>query len=457
MGAASSGGAPRPAAPAPSDRGAPRPPPGGEARPALSLHAWNSPPVVAVGLVAVAIGFGQFGAVAALGDVAKSFGHMTHGTSFSDQAGLSGTMLGIGLAVLRLASLGGLPLAGLADRFGRRSTLVAFAAFGLLFTVLAALSPSYWWFVAIFALGRPLLSAGNGVASVSAAELTPSSDRTKAVAMIAAGYGVGAGITALIHSAGHTTLGFRGVFALAAVPLVLLPLVARRVREPERYEAVTATEHRPPVLGPVARPFRRRLLIVAAVTFAISIITGPANSFVFLYAQNVRHQSGLVTSAMVVAAGFTGLLGLLAGRALADRLGRRPAVAIAMVGLACFGVLTYSGSTPGLLIGYVAGVLAGGVLAPGAGALVNELFPTAVRASVSGWTVAAGVLGAVTGLLVFGALADANPGNAAGWAAAITFFPMLPAAALLAFLPETKGLEPEQLWAEPGEPPPTPS
>ena len=87
----------------------------------LGLRSWTDPAVVALALMAFASGFGQGGAVAALGDVAKHFGHVVHGTTIADQAGLSGTVLGVGLAVLRLASLGGLPLAGLADRFGRRS------------------------------------------------------------------------------------------------------------------------------------------------------------------------------------------------------------------------------------------------------------------------------------------------------------------------------------------------
>ena len=61
----------------------------------------------------------------------------------------------------------------LADRFGRRRMLLITVGAGLAVTVLAAASPSYWWFVAIFACGRPLLSASNGLAQVIAAEQTP--------------------------------------------------------------------------------------------------------------------------------------------------------------------------------------------------------------------------------------------------------------------------------------------
>jgi predicted MFS family arabinose efflux permease len=127
----------------------------------LRLHRWNDRTVVALAIAAFASGFAQFGVVAALGDVARGFGQGNFGSSLADQAGLSGTDLGVGLAIMRLASLGALPVAGLADRFGRRKMVLVTVGLGLAMTGLAAASPSYWWFVAIFASGRPLLSATN--------------------------------------------------------------------------------------------------------------------------------------------------------------------------------------------------------------------------------------------------------------------------------------------------------
>ncbi|MGH9093138.1 MAG: MFS transporter, partial [Acidimicrobiales bacterium] len=342
-----------------------------------------------------------------------------------------------------------LPLAGLADRFGRRPTLLATAALGLVLTIVAAAAPSYWWFVAIFALGRPFLSATQGVAQVVAVELTATAERAKAVALVAAGYAVGAGALAVLHSMASGALGFRGVFALSVVPLAFLPLLARMVVEPNRYARVTAAEHRPPVLGPVDRPHRGRLLLVVALAFGVSVITGPANSLVFVYAQNVLHLSGIVTSAMVVAAGVAGLGGLLLGRWLADGWGRRPTVAVAMVAMGLAGTLAYTGPRSALFAGYVLGVTAGGVFAPAAGALANELFPTAIRASVAGWTIAAGVVGAVLGLVAFGAAADVGGvADHAGFAAAVVFLPATCLATLLLALPETRGHEPEELWGE---------
>lgn len=416
------------------------------ARRPLDLRGWRDPAVVGLALMAMASGFGQFGAVSALGNVAKTFGHVTQGTSIADQAGLSGSQLAIGLAVLRLASLGGLPLAGLADRFGRRKMLILTCALGLAFTVAAAGSPGYWWFVVIFALGRPLLSGTNALAQVGAAEETASVDRAKAIALIAAGYAVGSGLTAVIKGL-DGAISFRGVFALAALPLVAVFFVRRWLVEPGRFAvAAASTDHPLPVLGAVGRTFRSRLIVVCALAFALSVVTGPANSFVFVYAQNVLRLSAAFTAAMVVVAGLFGLVGLLLGRWLADRYGRRPTGALTMVAMALTAVLTYSGSRTGLYVGYELAVFSAATFAPAAGALLNELFPTSVRASVAGWNVAAGVAGAVVGLLAFGSVADVGNRFAAG--ALVTFLPVVVAPTLFLLLPETNGRELEDLWPE---------
>jgi MFS family permease len=411
----------------------------------LRLHRWNDRAVVGAAVAAFAAGFGQFGIVAALGDVAKGFGQVSTGATLVAQAGLSGTDLGIGLAIMRLASLGALPVIGLADRLGRRRMLLATVGVGLALTALAAASPTYWWFVAVFACGRPVLAATNGLAQVTAAEQTASADRAKAVALIAAGYGAGAGVIAIVHSLAASALGFRGVFVLALVPLSLLPLLWRWIEEPDRFTVAAAgPEHPVPVLDAVARPFRQRLAVIVVLGFAVSVITGPANSFVFLFAQNVLRQPGIVTAGMVAGAGVAGLAGLLAGRWLADRAGRRLTGALAMAAVAVLAIWTYSGSAVALVAGYVLGVFAASVFAPAAGSLVNELFPTSVRASAAGWSLAAGVLGAVTGLVVFGAVAGA--GQRFAVAGLVTFLPAALLMVLFWLLPETRGREPEELW-----------
>jgi MFS family permease len=436
----------------------------------VRLYGWRDPAILAAGWFTLAAGFAQFGATAALGDVARTFGADQTGRSIAAQVGLSGTTLGVGLAVIRLASIGSLPLAGMADRFGRKLTLLGCIALGLALTATAALSPTFWWFVVIFALGRPLLSASNTISGVIVAEETTSRDRAKAIALVTAGYAVGAGLTALLRGVLGDQLGFRGLFALALVPLAVTPLVARRLKEPDRYRrlrtgaALGVTVDNSPaglpaqgegvedkaagglralwVAGRLREDLRPRLWLLTALTFSFSFVIGPANTFLFVYAENALGMSRGTTALMVLVAGPLGLGGLLIGRWAADGFGRRRTAATGQVLVALAGMVTYSGTPAGAVGGYLLAIVAAAAYGPATAALTAELFPTSVRATVAGWLVASGVLGAVAGLLAFGTISDALDSFAL--AAVVICAPVVLASALFAPLPETVGLELEQ-------------
>ena len=119
--------------------------------------------------------------------------------------------------------------------------------------------------------------------------------------------------------------------------------------------------------------------------------------------------------------------------------GRRPTAAVTLAGIGLAATLTYAGGLPTTIAGALAAVLAGYAFAPTVASLANELFPTEVRARVAGWLVGVGVIGAVAGLVTFGALADALDGF--GTAAAVVAAPALLATTALAFVPETRGCE----------------
>jgi MFS family permease len=280
---------------------------------------------------------------------------------------------------------------------------------------------------------------------VAGAEQTSAGDRAKAVALIGAGYGVGAGITALLHGFVGGAVGFRGVFAMAIVPLVGVVALRRRIQEPDRFSRSvrTASGAR---FGRIDRVYLRRLVIVAGINVGVAVITAPANGFLFVYAQNILHLSGLAVGGMVAGGGLTGLAGLIIGRWLADHLGRRPTGSGGLVALAGCGVAVYSGSRFGLIAGYLLGVLSGATFAPAMGALATELFPTRERASAAGWVLAVGILGGVCGLFAFGAIADV--GDRFRTAALAVFAPAALAALLFWLVPETRGREPEEVSPE---------
>jgi MFS family permease len=152
--------------------------------------------------------------------------------------------------------------------------------------------------------------------------------------------------------------------------------------------------------------------------------------------------SSALTAGLVVAAGVTGLAGLMLGQFLADRYGRRPTAALALMLTAATGVLTYSGSVPALAVGYLCSVLFGAAYGTPAIALTAELFPTSIRSAVAGWLVVAGVVGSTMGLWIVGTVADSL--GSFGEAMAVVGVPAGLAAVLFARLPETRGLELER-------------
>ena len=410
-----------------------------------TFHSWKDTVVVGPALAAATAGIGQFGITAGLALVAKGFGKPYNGHSITAVAGLSGTSLGIGLAIIRLASLLALPLASMADKRGRRRVILTCTAAGLIITALAGASPSYWFFVAIFAAGRPLLSATTSIAQVIASEETSSKDRAKAIAMVAAGYAMGAGAIAIFNDVASKVIGFRWLFFAALVPLIALPFIARIIREPDRFvNAAPPKITRNSAIRALSPQYRARLLIILILSFAVSWLTGPADTFVFLYAESFLHMAVSSVTALILIAGIVGLAGLLMGRWLADHMGRRVTSMVALMAMTAFGILIYSGTKLGMITGYEMAIFSGGMFSAPAGTFILEQFPTPIRAAVSGWQVATGVIGAAAGLFVFGIVA--HIGHRFSIAAYLLFPGVAVIALLFLLLQETKGKEPEELW-----------
>ncbi len=395
---------------------------------------------IALFLLALVAGFAPYGAVASLDDVARHFGHHAATKTIQSVVGLSGSELGIGLAVLRVASLGAMPLASLADHWGRTKILRRTLVVGLVITAAAALSPTFWFFVLCFALARPLLSSTSTLVTVVTVELTSTRGRIDRLILIAAGAGIGAGLAAVLHGLIRGPDSFRWLFALALVPVFFLRRLFDRVPEPTYRNAAAPLAR----LGAVPRVGRPRLIIVGVLVFVIGVITGPAGGFTFVYGEGVLKIRPDVVSLVVALSGLTGLLGLLLSRYLARAAGRRWTVAIGTTATALTACVAYGGGKTAFIVGYMSGVAAGGLLAPAIAALSTELFAHSFRATAAGWIVVAGVLGAVVGLLVFGVIGDSVHVTGAGsfrLPALLTFLPLLPALLLLTRLPESAAME----------------
>lgn len=398
--------------------------------------AWLTAPVLAVSVLSIGSGIAQFSVTAVIGDVASAFGEVGQGDDMAAQIGLPTTTIGIALALIRVASMASMPVAALADRFGRRRLLLVISAIGLSLTVVAALSPSFWWYVALVALARPMLSSINALAGVVAAEEARTVDRSAALALIAVAYGIGAGFISLARTTLPGDTSFRLVTAVAIVPLLLLPLLARKMREPRIAATIGRAEGLP---GAVPRGLRGRVAVLSLTAGALAVATGPGFTFLFVYGEDILGAGPGFSSLLVLGAGPAGLTGILLGRFGADRVGRRAtsALMMAMAGLSV--AVAYGGDTRALTVGYLAAVTFSTGWAPPSGALAAELVPTSIRATVAGWMTMAGVSGAVIGLLAFGRLADitgsfVTASRSIGIGVAV-------AALAYALLPETRGHE----------------
>lgn len=399
--------------------------------------AWRTGPVLATAGLALGSGISAFGVTAVAGDVAGAFGEVVTDGDPLGQIGLPVTTVGIALALIRLASLGSLGFSILADRVGRRPLLLTVAILGFGLTSLAALAPSFWFYVALVALARPCLAAVNAIAGVAAAEESRSADRAGAVALITAAYGLGSGLVSVGRGLLPGDPSFRVVTAFALVPLlVLVPLLGPRVREPTIAADRTPTTSRP---GAVPPGYRGRTALLAFLVGMIAVATGPGFTYLFVYGERVLGADPLEVAGLVLAAGPLGLAGLLLGRWGADHLGRRITGAVALAGTGLAIAVAYAGSLTSLVVGYLGAVLLGGAFAPAQGTLAAELVPTEVRATVAGWLTVTGVVGAVLGLATFGLVADATGGfAAAGWT--LGGLVALSAVGFRA-LPETRGRE----------------
>jgi len=256
---------------------------------------------------------------------------------------------------------------------------------------------------------------------------------------MAAGLGIGSGLSAVVHGLVRGPDSFRWLFALALVPVLLVVPLLHTIPEPAKKSGETPLAH----LGIVPRDARSRLAIVCSLAFVIGVITGPAGGFTFVYAEGILKMRPASVSEVVVVSGVAGLVGLFASRRFSRTLGRRWTVAIGTVMTALASTFAYGGGKTPFIIGYILGVGAGGLLSPAVTAISTEIFAHRFRATAaagSPWRVCSGD----RGLGLFGWVGDAaRTSSSTGLrvAALTTFLPFLPALFLLVRLPESRAME----------------
>ena len=361
---------------------------------------------------------------------------LTHGTDWSLSALQLGAIASCSLAGMMIGAMG----AGtLSDMIGRRRMLLGSAALFSAMMAAAALAPTPAWFVVARIVGGLGLGGVVPTAAALTVEYSPPGRRSFNYALIYTGYSLGGILVALLAMNWLPTNGWRLLFGVGAVPLILVVLTARYL--PESLEFLLAknrlTEARSvaralgirhsalenevkvravdtaDVSGAPIRSLFDGSNVRATLAFWIAMFMG----LLLLYGLStwlpqLMRKAGFPLGsslALLVTLNSTAALGSLLGGAVADRLGSKRVVSVLyLLAAASLCALPFAHGTfqTYVLVGIAGvGTIGNTMLL---GAYITRYYPPRNRATGIGWALGIGRFGAIAGPLTGGALAQAG-------------------------------------------------
>ena len=311
----------------------------------------------------------------------------------------------------------GAPFSGwLADRFGRRKLFIGILSFFSAMMILVALAPS----PALLGLFRFLAGLGFGgippTAIALVVEFAPPRRKVLFTTVMLAGFGVGGILAGMLSIALLGPIGFRGLFAVGALPLVtVVPLALWLLPESPSYRRkATAQQGDRVTPGPWGRVLRGRAGIATALFAAASffelMMSFGLSTWLPQLMRGAGHDLGsALRFLMVLQVGA--LIGALCGGWLGDHFGGRAVatsmLAIAATALALMAVPMSAGMT--MLAVFIAGAAGLGSQTVLFGYIATH-WAHESRATALGLTAGIGRLGAAAGPLVGGLLVGAGVG-----------------------------------------------
>ncbi|UOT01346.1 MFS transporter [Rhodococcus opacus] len=384
----------------------------------MSVRIPPSAPVVGLCLMALVLeGYDllMFGTV-----VPSLLGYAPWNLDATD-VGMLGSLVGVGMLV------GALLAAAVADRWGRRRTLLAAVVVFSAAMGVCAIAPT----PAVFGIGRVVVGLGAGVLMPTAAatliEFAAPGARARSVALGFVGTSIGGILAGVLSLWLVPEYGFRAMFLAGMVPaLMFLPVMLRYLPESPAYlasrgqhDAATAIAHRyhlglPADLNsisgpdPTATPERglralfgtertlATLLFWAMTLVCLLVLFGVATWLPALM-KSAGYPLGAALS-FLLALNVGGAAGALIGATLADRYGIKP-VTVAFFLSAALSLLAIA-TAPPLAVIYLLVMLAG-LGTTGTQILLNTYigtyYPASCRATGLGMALGVGRIGAIIG------------------------------------------------------------
>jgi MFS family permease len=373
--------------------------------------------------------------------------------------GIPESQWGYALGLIRAGALPAFAIVAFADRIGRRRLFLGSVVAISLVTMLTAFARNVVEFVALQMVARAFMIAGMSVAFVIVTEEFPAEHRGWGVGMLGAlgacGVGLGTGLFAAVDV---LPFGWRALYAVGVLPLVLLPKFRRDVKETRRFAGLRedipdARVTLRSILTDFVAPFLRiarnrpgRLALVAGIGFLSTFGMVCVFQFASTQALDVHGWKPWQFALMVFIGGGIGIIGNPVAGRLGDVVGRRVVGAVAMFALPIFAAGYYLGPAWALPIAWSGLVFANSATSTIARVFATELFPTQDRGTASGLNAFFEVLGATLGLWVLG-LGTQTPGNLPLVTTLLAVTVAL-GGVLMLFLPETRQRELEAISGE---------
>ena len=318
----------------------------------------------------------------------------------------------LGIFLLGWAA-GGVVFGVLADYIGRARTLVFTILIYAAFTALAGFAHT-WWQLAIYRFLTALGIGGEWAAGATlVAEVWPESLRVKGAGWLqsawGAGYFLAAGVNILLSK--HS---WRVMFFVGLVPALVALLARLKVREPERWrEAKKNGDGRLTLLELFEPGHRRDTIVGSALAFVAVFGLWGATNWTPSLIRELLAPRHLGASDITKLAGYAvmslnagSILGYFAFPPLAERIGRRGAFFVMLLGAAIalpatfFLPTTYSTV---VMILPALGFFTNGIFS-GFPVYLPELYPTRIRATGAGFCFNAGRVLASSGPFLTGYL-----------------------------------------------------
>lgn len=274
----------------------------------------------------------------------------------------------------------------MADRFGRRPTLMADIIAYSVFELASAFAPSLKVFLIMRACFGIAMGGEWGVGAALTFETLPAEGRGFFSGVLQEGYVVGYLLASLVYGTLFPIIGWRGMFVIGALPAFLVIYIRTKVDEsPAWLQGQVSRKAERHLAGDIPR-YLGSFLFLVVLMFAFNSFSHGSQDLYPTFLEKNHHFNPHMVGIVTIINSIGALLGGIVVGTWSERIGRRRAIVLAaLLAIPVIPLWAYSHTVPMLALG---GFLMQ-FMVQGAWGVVpahlNELSPPAVRGTFPGF------------------------------------------------------------------------